>query len=163
MNKALSTVLMSMGAAQLLKVPLGYMKTGKLDWSMAVEPGGMPSSHSAGVASLATYTAMKKGFSSLEFAISTVFGLIVMYDAMGIRRHAGEIAMEVNDLDVKVEEIANEHPGIYHRRREEELVEKLGHMPAEVAGGMLLGAAIGAMQYCAELSQEKSKSFRMSW
>ncbi|MDF2926874.1 MAG: hypothetical protein K0R57_5788 [Paenibacillaceae bacterium] len=113
----------------------------------------MPSSHSAGAASLATYTAMKKGLSSIEFAISTMYGLIVMYDAMGVRRHAGEIAVEVNELDHKMELLANEHPGIYHERRERMLKEKLGHLPIEVGAGTVLGIAIGAASYCMELKK----------
>lgn len=150
MNRALGTALFSIAAAQLAKVPLNFLRTGKWDLEIIGQAGGMPSSHSAGAASLATYTAMKKGMSSVEFAISTIYGLIVMYDAMGIRRHAGEIAVEVNELDQKVEQIANKHPGIYHVRRERELEEKLGHLPLEVAGGTLLGIGIGAASYYCE-------------
>lgn len=155
MNRALSTALLGVGAGQLLKVPIQYLKTGTWDWANAVEPGGMPSSHSAGVASLATYTAMKKGIGSIEFAISAIYGLVVMYDAMGIRRHAGEIAMEVNELDQKVEALANEHPGVYHEKRQQMLEEKLGHMPVEVLGGTVLGALIGAVSYFNELKKRE--------
>lgn len=150
MNRALGTALFSVAAAQLAKIPVGYLQTGKWRWDILGEAGGMPSSHSAGAAALATYTALKKGTSSIDFAISAIFGLIVMYDAMGIRRHAGEIAMEVNELDHKVEEIANEHPGIYHVRRKQLLEEKLGHMPLEVAGGTALGIGIGAVSFYRE-------------
>lgn len=156
MNRALTAALMGVGAGQLLKIPLQFWKSGTWDWSVAVEPGGMPSAHSAGVASLATYTAMKKGLDSVEFAISALYGLVVMYDAMGIRRRAGEIAMEVNELDQKVEELANGHPGVYHEKRERELEEKLGHMPAEVLGGTVLGALIGAMSVYAEWSAKEA-------
>jgi uncharacterized protein len=150
MNRALGTALFSVAAAQAFKIPAAFIRSGRWDWSVAVEPGGMPSSHSAGAASLATYTAMKKGMNSIEFAISAIYGLVIMYDAMGIRRHAGEIAVEVNALDQKVEELANEHPGIYHEKRERMLEEKLGHMPMEVAGGTLFGVAVGAASYYLE-------------
>lgn len=151
MNRAIGTVIMSIGAAQFLKIPVSFLKKGRWEWSELTAAGGMPSSHSAGAASLATYTAFKKGLHSSDFAISSIFGLIVMYDAMGIRRHAGEIAVEVNELDQKVEEIANEHPGIYHEKRARLLEEKLGHLPIEVAAGSLVGMAIGAYSYYREM------------
>jgi acid phosphatase family membrane protein YuiD len=66
---------------------------------------------------------------------------------MGIRRHAGEMAVEINNLDVQVERLADEHPGIYHQRRREELEEQLGHMPAEVAAGAVLGIAVGTASF----------------
>lgn len=131
----------------MIKVPIAYAKTGKWDWSQALEAGGMPSSHSAGAAALSTYAALKRGLSSIDFAISAVYGLIVMYDAMGVRRHAGETAIEVNDLDEQVERLSHQHPGTYHKRRQEDLEERLGHMPIEVAGGMLFGVAVGAVSY----------------
>ena len=74
-------------------------------------------------------SAMKRGLSAIDFAVSSVFGAVVMYDAMGIRRSAGEIAVEVNDLDEQVERLAKQHPGLYHARRRKALKERLGHLP----------------------------------
>lgn len=142
-NRALGTALIAVGAAQLLKLPLHYAETGKWDTRKIIGSGGMPSSHSSGVTALAVYTATKYGVRTPEFAISAMLGIIVMYDAMNIRRHAGEIAMQVNDLDVDVEKLAGEHPGIYHSRRREKLKESLGHQPREVLAGSLLGAVLG--------------------
>lgn len=150
MNRAITTALLGVGAAQIVKVPIAYFKTGVWDWSNALGTGGMPSSHSTGVAALSSYTAMKKGAASIEFAISAMYGLIVMYDAMGVRRHAGEIAMEVNDLGEQVERLSSDHTSTYHKRRKEELEERLGHMPVEVAAGTVLGIAIGAVSYYME-------------
>ncbi|KIL42140.1 hypothetical protein SD70_02925 [Gordoniibacillus kamchatkensis] len=150
MGRALVTGLVGVGLAQVLKLPIHYWSRGEWDWSQMFSSGGMPSSHSAGAAALAAYLAMKKGVSSADFAISTVFGLIVMYDAMGIRRHAGEMAVELNGLDAQVEKLANLHPGVYHRRREEALKERLGHLPREVLASALVGAATGIASYWAE-------------
>lgn len=147
MNRAIWTGLGSIALAQALKLPIEYAKDRKWRWSTLFRTGGMPSSHSAGVSSLATYIALKKGVPAVDFAISTIFGMIVMYDAMGIRRHAGEMAVELNDLDMKVEQLAEQHPGTYHRRRKEELKEELGHLPQEVAAGALLGMLTGAVSY----------------
>jgi uncharacterized protein len=150
MNQALTTALLGIGTAQVLKIPIHYAKTKDLDWSQLIQTGGMPSSHSAGVSALATYIAMKRGLSAIDFALSSVFGAIVMYDAMGIRRAAGEIAVDVNDLDERVEKLAQQQPGPYHARRRKALKEELGHLPTEVLGGALLGVAVGTLCYLLE-------------
>lgn len=144
------TGLGSIALAQAMKLPLQFIRTGEWKWSALTQTGGMPSSHSAGVASLAAYIALKKGVPAIDFAISSLFGLIVMYDAMGIRRAAGEMAVELNQLDVQVEQLSDHHPGLYHERRQEALKEQLGHIPQEVAVGAVLGAAIGAASYWLE-------------
>ncbi|WP_169087863.1 divergent PAP2 family protein [Paenibacillus sp. PL91] len=142
-NRGLVTAIAAVGAAQLLKLPLHYAKTGRWEIRKLIGSGGMPSSHSSGVSALAAYTATKCGVKTPEFAISAMLGIIVMYDAMNIRRHAGEIAMQVNDLDVDVEKLAGKHPGIYHIRRRKRLKESLGHQPREVAAGSVLGLLFG--------------------
>ncbi|OMF32213.1 hypothetical protein BK133_14410 [Paenibacillus sp. FSL H8-0548] len=144
-NRGLITAIAAVGTAQLLKVPIHYANTGQCDMRKMIGSGGMPSAHSSGVSALAVYTATKYGLKTPVFAISTMLGIIVMYDAMNIRRHAGEIAVQVNDLDEDVERLAGEHPGIHHKRRRERLKESLGHQPREVAAGALLGAMIGFM------------------
>jgi acid phosphatase family membrane protein YuiD len=149
-SKAILTGLGAIALAQALKVPAGFAQSGEWDWNAAAETGGMPSAHSAGVAALSTYLALRKGVSAIDFAISALFGMIVMYDAMGIRRHAGEMAAEINALDVEVERLRGEQPGEYHRKREHALRERLGHMPREVAAGALLGVAAGAAVYAME-------------
>jgi hypothetical protein len=103
----------------------------------------MPSSHSAGVAALSTYVAAKNGTTSIETAIAVIFGIIVMYDAQGIRRHTGEIAKLINDIDGEMAVISEHLPGLGHIKREEELKEVLGHQPLEVVGGGILGVVLG--------------------
>jgi acid phosphatase family membrane protein YuiD len=144
-NRGLGTALIAVGAAQLLKLPIHYAKTGKWDARKIVGSGGMPSSHSSGVSALAVYTATKYGVKTPEFSIAAMLGIIVMYDAMNIRRHAGEIAIQVNDLDADVEKLAGHHPGMYHKRRRERLKESLGHQPREVVAGSVLGALFGLL------------------
>lgn len=157
MNRALGTALLSVGAAQLLKVPISFASTGQWRWSVLTESGGMPSSHSAGAAALAAYTALKKGTHSMEFAISALYGLIVMADAMGVRRHAGEIAVEVNALGQRVEVLSGRQPPAIRRRRPTaELEERLGHMPVEVAAGTALGIGIGAASFLSEWQKART-------
>ncbi|MGC8229186.1 divergent PAP2 family protein [Pseudobacillus badius] len=147
MNRGIIIALTSIGIAQALKIPLHYMK--KKEWKpeQFLATGGMPSSHSAGVSSLATYIALKKGVSTIDFALSVVFGLIVMYDAQGIRRQTGELTLKVNDLDELVDKIKEDDPVKYEEKVPDPLKEVLGHKPGEVIGGALLGAAIGTAGY----------------
>ncbi|WP_408011527.1 divergent PAP2 family protein [Pseudalkalibacillus sp. A8] len=72
--------------------------TGKRDIKQVATTGGMPSSHSTAVSSLATYIVTNKGSHHMEVAHAIILSMVVMYDAQGIRRHTGEIAQLVNDL-----------------------------------------------------------------
>jgi len=148
MNRALKTSLLSVMTAQVLKVPIEYWRTGRWNWGNMVTPGGMPSSHSAAVSSLATYIGCTRGIQSIEFSLATLLGLIVMYDATGVRRHAGETAIVVNDLEESIEKLAESHPELSHyRKREKELKERLGHVPSEVIAGALYGVLVGGLSY----------------
>lgn len=143
MNRGIWTALSGIGIAQGLKVLTNKRVNNEWDWRPIFQTGGMPSSHSAGVSALATYVATKKGWNSTDTALAVIFGIIVMYDAQGIRRHTGEIAKIVNDIDADIEVLSGHMPGLFHVKQEKELNELLGHQPAEVAGGALLGILIG--------------------
>ncbi|WP_102346498.1 divergent PAP2 family protein [Bacillus sp. Marseille-P3661] len=148
MNRGIVTAFASIGLAQFLKVPLTKIRTGKWDWSLIFSTGGMPSSHSAGVASLASYIAMKRGIPTIDFALSTIFGLIVMYDAQGVRRQTGELSVVVNDLHEEIERMEGLNGAANrHEQKEEKIKESLGHQPEEVVGGALLGTAMGVLSY----------------
>lgn len=150
MNRALWTSIAAIGTAQALKIPVMIREKRHWTWRDLFRTGGMPSSHSAGAVSLATYIGLKRGSSSISFALASLLSLIVMYDAMGIRRHAGLIATEVNLLEETVVKLTKQHPPHVHQEREEDLEERLGHLPEEVLGGALLGILIGGLSYAAE-------------
>ena len=84
--------------AQVLKTLLNFLLTKEFVWERMVGAGGMPSSHSALVCSLTVALSRKLGFTSPEFALSLVFAAVVMYDAMGVRRAAGEQAKVLNKI-----------------------------------------------------------------
>ncbi|SDJ51329.1 divergent PAP2 family protein [Salimicrobium halophilum] len=143
MNRGIITALASIGIAQAAKIWTHHRNTGKWDVKQLATTGGMPSSHSAGVASLASYIASNKGSRHTETALAVVFGVIVMYDAQGIRRHTGEIAKLVNDLEDNVAQLTVDFPSLPFVERENELKELLGHQPMEVLGGAILGGVLG--------------------
>lgn len=143
MNRGMLTALSSIGIAQALKIITYKRLTGEWDVKQVAMTGGMPSSHSAGVSALASYIASNKGSRHTETALAVTFGVIVMYDAQGIRRHTGEIAQLVNDLEDNFAEIAGDFPSFEFVEREKELKELLGHQPIEVLGGAILGGVLG--------------------
>jgi len=101
-----------------------------------LELGGMPSSHSSTVCALATSVGIIKGCSSVDFAISCIFAMIVMTDASGVRRAVGDQAIKINEI---LEEL------IYNNdlnKTIEKINEILGHTPVQVLMGMLLGIAV---------------------
>ncbi|MCL2192380.1 MAG: divergent PAP2 family protein [Treponema sp.] len=134
----------SLCVAQLLKgiiyILNGRMrKTKELVEIIAWRTGGMPSSHAAVVCSLATSIAFVEGITSNIFVLSMWFALIVLRDAMGVRRSAGLSTRALNALG----KAASEKLGIdFHAVKEVQ-----GHTPLEVILGGLLGVFIAAGLY----------------
>jgi len=118
--------------AQLLKfIGLLAFKR-KFNFRILVETGGMPSSHSSSMTSLATSVGLIDGFTSTTFAIAVGIALVVMYDAAGVRRAAGRMAGVLNRL---TKEMYTHDTGHVPER----LKELLGHTPFEVLVGGILG------------------------
>ncbi|HOJ77197.1 MAG TPA: divergent PAP2 family protein [Bacillota bacterium] len=136
-NRVLWTSLSAWFIAQLLKGIFYFFKEKRINFRRFVGAGGMPSSHSALVASLATATGMNTGWNSIFTAFAVVLGGIVMYDASGVRLAAGRQAAVLNKI---VDEIFEE--GEFHQER---LKELLGHTPIEVIAGALLGIGIALL------------------
>lgn len=130
-NKVLQTAVGALLLAQVAKVVFQLLLRGKLDFELLLNSGSMPSSHSALVSALAVAIGEQYGFDSAFFSISTVFALIVMYDAAGVRRHAGIQAEVLNKI---VEQI---YPN--KNLTQQRLKELIGHTPIEVFAGCLLG------------------------
>ena len=141
MNKGIYVALISIGLAQALKIPIHFVKTQKWKPDLFFQTGGMPSSHSAGVASLTTFIALKRGTPTIDFALSLIYGLIVMYDAQGIRRQTGELTLKVNDMG----KIHKDEAVKFEEKTPKKLKEMLGHQPEEVIGGALLGIMMGTI------------------
>ena len=119
--------------AQVLKVPLYYLVEHRLDWKRLVGSGGMPSSHSAMVVALMLSVGLTQGFDTTAFGICVVLSLIVMYDAIGVRRETGTQATVINRI-LKEVFVSG------HRISDDELKELIGHTPFEVLGGIFVGS-----------------------
>lgn len=120
---------------QLFKLIYDLVTTKKFNFKRILGAGGMPSSHSAVVTSLATMIGINQGFESQMFALATIFAFVVMYDAAGIRRAAGKQAHILNM-------IVNT-PGLSGVEVTEKLQEVLGHTPTQVIVGAIIGVIVG--------------------
>jgi hypothetical protein len=123
--------------AQVLKVVGYYLKERRINLMRATEPGGMPSSHSAAIVALCTVVGFESGVHSMVFAVTLMLSLVIMYEAAGVRRAAGEQAEVLNRI---MEEF-------YHGRKVSEgrLRELLGHTPFEVVVGAAMGFLAGLL------------------
>ena len=136
-NYVLNVALLAWFCAQALKTILHLIKTKKLRMERMVGAGGMPSAHSASVSAMTIAISKSVGFAYPLFAISFLLAAIVMYDAMGVRRAAGEHAKVINMM------VRRGATGVsYKPKNNRELKEFLGHTPFEVLGGALLGILI---------------------
>ena len=120
---------------QLFKLIYDLVTTKKFNFKRILGAGGMPSSHSAVVVSLATMIGKSQGTTSAIFGLAIIFAFVVMYDAAGVRRAAGKQAKLLNKLI--------ETPGLTGIQVSEKLVEVLGHTPFQVLVGALIGLVVG--------------------
>ncbi len=149
-NFPIWTALFAIFFAQFVKVPIQYIATKEVDWSLITSTGGMPSSHSAAVTSLATAVGLKEGLDSSVFSVAVLFAIITMFDATGVRRHAGRQATVLNRLVVDFNRLVDEAinwPKKKEEERRSELKELLGHEPIEVFFGGLTGILIAIAAY----------------
>ncbi len=133
-NRILVASFIAWAVAQLSKTMYDLIRYRKIRLSRLVSAGGMPSSHSALVTSLATATGRLVGIDSAAFAISLVLAAIVMYDAAGVRR---AVSIQARILNQMIDEAFQGKPFA-----EERLRELIGHTPTQVLVGGLLGVGI---------------------
>ena len=138
-NRIIQTSALAWFVAQVIKIIIDCIRNKTINPALIVSSGGMPSSHSSFVTSLACAVGFEEGFSSSYFAIAFVISMVVMYDAAGVRRAAGKQA-EV--LNIFIENF--EKHGI---KVDSKLKELLGHSPVEVLAGAILGIVIAILMY----------------
>lgn len=135
-NKVLDLAVLAWFIAQIIKVLINLCVNRTMDIHLLISSGGMPSSHSALVCACACSIGRIEGFSSNMFALGATLALVVMYDACNVRRAAGEQAKILNYIVEHWEEMS---PALVGK----ELKELLGHTPAQVVMGALLGVCVG--------------------
>lgn len=137
-NPVIDCALLAWFVAQTIKVLLGLFIHRRLDISLFVTSGGMPSSHSALVVACTAAIGKLYGIQGPVFALSVIMSSVVMYDACNVRRSAGDTARLVNQLLEHVERLTAEDFA-------DSLREVMGHTPLQVLMGALLGLAVGLL------------------
>lgn len=133
-NQILVASFLAWLAAQVSKTIYECIRYRQIKFSRLVSSGGMPSSHSALVTSLATATGRLTGIGSPYFAIAVVLAGIVMYDAAGVRR---AVSIQARILNQMIDEAFQGKPFAEKRLR-----ELIGHTPVQVLVGALLGVGV---------------------
>lgn len=120
--------------AQVLKLVICLITTGKFQISKLFDPGGMPSSHTASVAALTTGVIIYEGINTTLFAVVFVFASIVIYDATGVRQSAGKQGALLNRI---IPELM--HGKLVKQFDYRMFRELMGHNWLEVTMGAILG------------------------
>jgi acid phosphatase family membrane protein YuiD len=135
-NQILIIAVATWAITQILKVVVILVQEKRVAWNYFITSGGMPSSHTATVCSLATAIAMTMGTGSVYFSIAVVLAIIVMYDAAGVRQSVGQHSVVLNRI---VKEFSFKATKL---DREKDFREFIGHTPFQVFIGALLGIFI---------------------
>jgi len=138
-NKVIWVTILCWFIAQGSKIIIGIIQNRRFNFSWLLGTGGMPSSHSAAVASLAVCVGKEEGFASPFFAICFIFALVTMFDAQTWRRSIGVQASILNRM------MDDLHEG--RQIGEQRLKELVGHTPIEVFIGALIGIVVPLLIY----------------
>ena len=135
LNNIFLSILIAGLVSQLLKISLlTFKQKQKFELNDLIVTGGMPSTHSAMVGSLATIIWLNQGFSSLFFVVLT-FSLIILRDSMGVRRSVGEEGKVIERI-IK-----------YQKMKISKFHYSLGHNPSEVIVGLIIGFCAAIIGY----------------
>lgn len=109
----------------------------KFSWRDFFSPGGMPSSHSALIVSLAALIGYYDGFGGAAFAIAVVLVILVIWDAGVLRQIIGGHARAINSL-------IHSLPASMNVKRDF-LEERVGHKFLEILWGIIIGLAVSSV------------------
>ena len=137
-NRIIQTGAAAWVCSQVIKLIIHLILNKKVVWERLFGDGGMPSSHSATVSSVAVKTGLLCGWDSPVFALAAILAIIVMHDAMGVRLETGKQAKAINEI---IEHLISEEDMSFGP--DQALKEFVGHTPLQVAGGCLLGIIVG--------------------
>ena len=136
-NRIIQTGAVAWVLSQVIKTVIHLILNKKIVWERLVGDGGMPSSHSATVTSVAVAAGFTAGWDSPVFAVAVFLAIIVMHDARGVRRETGKQAVVINNMLEFFEKM-----GAGDMTPEQTLKEFVGHSPLQVAAGAVLGFAV---------------------
>ena len=133
-NRIIMTGALAWVLSQVIKTIIHLILNKRLVLERLMGDGGMPSSHSATVTSVALSTGFVSGWDSPVFAVALFFAIIVMHDAMGVRQETGKQAKVINNMLLLFESM-----GRGELTPDEALKEFVGHTGRQVTVGAILG------------------------
>ena len=128
--------------AQVAKMIVNLCVEKKFELERLIGDGGMPSAHSATVSALMAIIGWGCGFGSPLFAVATMFAVVVVHDATGVRREAGKHATSILQIVESLNVLIEEKDA---KIRTEKLKELVGHTPLQAFFGVLLGWCVVVM------------------
>lgn len=152
-NYPLVAAMASIFISQVTKIPVAYFLKRPVTITLMFSTGGMPSSHSAGVTALITAILIEHGWDSPFTAISLTFGILVMFDSMGVRRQSGEHGIIINEMIREIQLLAKPLTDKDADIKEDiennsmQSTQFLGHKPIEVLFGMIYGILLALLIY----------------
>ena len=139
-NRIIQTGAAAWVCSQVIKLIIHLILNKKVVWERLFGDGGMPSSHSATVTSVAVAAGFVAGWDSPVFAVAVFMAIIVMHDARGVRRETGKQAVVINNMIELFEQM-----GAGNMTPEQTLKEFVGHTPLQVAAGAILGFIVAVL------------------
>lgn len=138
-NHLILVPIIAWAVSQLVKVVSYSIAEKRFSWKTLVREGGMPSAHTATVVSLATVAGWIEGYGSGLFALAIVLAVVIMRDALGVRRQSARNATNIKVLVEKINE------GIEDKEEKIDLGQikiSSGHTLPEVVTGFFAGVAV---------------------
>lgn len=139
----LDVLILPLAAGLIAQLTKFFIKSNKQKFNLKniISYSGMPSGHSAMVVSLTTIVGLEEGIDSSLFAVTFILAIIIIRDALGLRRYLGEHGRILNILvkDLKEDELLdNSYP---------RLLEKIGHTPKQVIAGSVIGFLVSVVGF----------------
>lgn len=138
-NYILITPILAWLVSQLFKFVIHSAVERRLCFERLYGDGGLPSGHSATVTALACLCGWGCGFGSAMFAVSMMVAIVVMHDAMGVRREAGKQAVSIKEIADTLNRMFLDND---HQIRTGKLKELVGHTPIQVVLGFMVGVIV---------------------
>ena len=138
-NHMILVSVIAWAVAQVMKTITYLIVEKEFVFKRMISDGGMPSAHSATVISLAVMCGWMQGFGSAAFAIALMFSIVIMRDAVGVRRESGVNASAIKQLADKSNKDLDDGEAPIETNKLKVLV---GHTPFQVACGCIIGIVV---------------------
>lgn len=128
LSRSLLIAVTTLSICQVFKVIFYSIKNKKIEWHFFILPGGMPSTHSAFVTSLAFSIGFLYGFNTDIFAVSFVFAGIIVHDSFRLRGTVGIHSRILKSISHLIPE-----------PKKEKIPLLVGHTFPEIVAGVIIG------------------------